>query len=148
MEGAQMRSTPENITKLERHQIFVFGSNTAGVHGKGAAKVARDLFGAQKGVAEGPTGKCYAIPTRIYIGRDEEHWKVRFAPQPLNLIEQSVYRFIEYAEKHPELEFLVTKFGTGYAGYDASEIKPFFQYMQCWNIILPECFQPTGSHEH
>lgn len=35
-----MRTTPENITKLESNQIFVFGSNQSGRHGKGAAKTA------------------------------------------------------------------------------------------------------------
>lgn len=35
-----MRITPENITKLESNQIFVFGSNQSGRHGKGAAKTA------------------------------------------------------------------------------------------------------------
>lgn len=136
-----MKTTPENITKLEHNQIFVFGSNTAGVHGKGAAKTARDLFGAVKGVAEGPTGKCYAIPTRKYIGRDEEHWKVRFEPVPLNDVFRSVSRFYQYAEAHPELEFLVTKIGCGYAGYDVDEIAPIFRQDQPLNVVLPPEFQ-------
>jgi poly(A) polymerase Pap1 len=37
MEG---RITHEKITKLEPGQIFVFGSNQSGRHGKGAAKQA------------------------------------------------------------------------------------------------------------
>ena len=41
------------IEKLEPNQIFVFGSNTEGRHGKGAAKIARDKFGAIYGQAEG-----------------------------------------------------------------------------------------------
>ena len=48
-----MRYTPENITKLEADEIFVFGSNEAGRHGKGAAKFAMQKFGAVYGVAEG-----------------------------------------------------------------------------------------------
>jgi hypothetical protein len=138
-----MKTTPENITKLEHNQIFVFGSNTAGVHGKGAAKTARDLFGAVKGVSEGPTGRCYAIPTRIYIPRDDEHWKVRFEPVPLVEIGNSIFHFLRYAEEHLELEFLVTKIGCGYAGYTAYEIRGLFK---CWvhtlgNVVLPEEFQ-------
>lgn len=141
-----MRTTPDNITKLEHNQIFVFGSNTAGVHGKGAAKTARDLFGANKGVAEGRTGQCYAIPTRIYIGRDEEHWKVRFEPVPLVTIHRSIHRLFEYADEHPELEFLMTKIGCGHAGYDVEDIKDIFDREKesstmPLNIVLPKEFQ-------
>jgi hypothetical protein len=135
-----MKTTPENITKLEHNQIFVFGSNTAGIHGKGAARTAEQLFGAQRGVAEGPTGQCYAIPTRIYIPRDPDHWKSRFMPVPLVDISRSVMRFLEYADAHPELEFLVTKVGCGYAGRTASEIKGFFA-QRSWNVVLPIEFQ-------
>lgn len=136
-----MKTTPHDIRSLAPNQIFVFGSNTAGVHGKGAARTAQQLFGAKKGVAEGRTGQCYAIPTRIYLGRDDEHWKARFEPQPLAEIMRSVYRFLEYAHGHPELEFLVTLIGTGYAGYTAKDIKPFFRDRQTWNVVLPIEFQ-------
>lgn len=136
-----MKTTPEEVTKLGHNQIFVFGSNTAGVHGKGAAKTARDKFGAQKGVAEGRTGNCYAIPTRVYLGRDEEHWKVRFEPVPLVDIMRSVFNFLRYAHEHPELEFLVTKLGCGYAGYNAADIKPFFTEDCPPNVVLPIEFQ-------
>ncbi len=124
------------------NQIFVFGSNTAGVHGKGAARTAREFFGAQKGVAEGPTGQCYAIPTRIYIGRDDEHWKVRFEPVPLTDIMRSIFKFLEYAWEHPEQEFLVTKIGCGYAGYEANDIKELFKGSDIPpNVALPIEFQ-------
>lgn len=46
--------TPEDITSLEPHEIFVFGSNLAGRHAGGAAKTAVDLFGAVEGVGEVP----------------------------------------------------------------------------------------------
>lgn len=137
-----MKTTPEEVTKLGHNQIFVFGSNTAGVHGKGAAKTARDKFGAQKGVAEGRTGNCYAIPTRIYIGRDDEHWKVRFEPVPLLEIHRSIHRFFNYANAHPELEFLMTKIGCGYAGYDVEDFKDIFTRESVpLNVVLPIEFQ-------
>ena len=44
--------------------IFVFGSNLEGRHGAGAAKVAREVFGAQYGIGEGLTGNSYALPTK------------------------------------------------------------------------------------
>lgn len=58
-----MRITPENITKLDSNQIFVFGSNQSGRHGKGAAKTALG-WGAVYGQAEGLQGKTYGIPTK------------------------------------------------------------------------------------
>lgn len=51
------------IESLDANQVFVFGSNTDGRHGGGAAHYAHKLFGAEWGVAEGMTGKTYAIPT-------------------------------------------------------------------------------------
>lgn len=136
-----MKTTPEDIHNLAAGQIFVFGSNTAGIHGKGAARTAAQLFGAQKGVAEGPTGQCYAIPTRVYIGRDEEHWKVRFEPVPLLEIHRAIHRFFDYANAHPELEFLMTKIGCGYAGYTVKEIAPLFIRERPVNVVLPAEFQ-------
>jgi len=132
-----VKATPENILMLEPGQIFVFGSNTAGIHGKGAARTATLLFGADRGVAEGPTGRCYAIPTRIYIPRDDTHWRVRFETMPLNKIEAAIHRFMDYADQHMELEFLVTKLGCGYAGYKAEEIAPFFRNNRPVNVVLP-----------
>ena len=41
-----MKSTPDNITQLGPNEIFVFGSNLSGRHGKGAARTAFKLFGA------------------------------------------------------------------------------------------------------
>ena len=55
--------TPEWITELEPNEIFVFGSNLAGAHGGGAARVAMDRFGAQWGQGVGLQGQSYAIPT-------------------------------------------------------------------------------------
>lgn len=55
--------TPEFITELKTNEIFVFGSNIRGFHGGGAARIANKKFGAEWGVGEGLTGKCYALPT-------------------------------------------------------------------------------------
>lgn len=44
--------------------VFVFGSNPEGRHGAGAAKVARERFGAVYGQGEGLQGNAYAIPTK------------------------------------------------------------------------------------
>lgn len=57
------RFTPEMITSLAENEIFVFGSNLAGAHGGGAARMAYRRFGAVWGIGVGLTGRTYAIPT-------------------------------------------------------------------------------------
>lgn len=111
-----MKITRENIEVMEPNQIFVFGSNTAGRHGKGAARHAMIHFGAKYGTGLGRTGQCYAIPTK-----DD-----RMQVLPPIAIGISVREFIRYAKEHQDLEFLVTQIGCGLAGYSAGEIAPFF----------------------
>ncbi len=55
--------TPERITELKPNEIFVFGSNLAGAHGGGAARLAYECFGAVWGQGVGLQGQSYAIPT-------------------------------------------------------------------------------------
>jgi hypothetical protein len=50
--------------KPEQNTIFVFGSNPEGRHGAGAAKIAKEQFGAIYGQGEGIQGNSYAIPTK------------------------------------------------------------------------------------
>lgn len=97
--------------------IFVFGSNLAGRHGKGAALYARNIHKAQYGVGEGPTGNAYAIPTK------DEYIRTL----PLSRIAVYVSEFLEYARTHSELEFEVTKIGCGLAGYKEHQIAPLFK---------------------
>lgn len=114
------------ITQLKPNEIFVFGSNLAGRHGKGAALYARQHFGAQYGVGVGPTGRCYAIPTK--------DWYLKTLP--LEFILEHVIQFIEYAKRHPELKFLVTPIGTGLAGYTVEQIRPLFPKQLPENVEL------------
>lgn len=96
--------------------IFVFGSNLAGRHGKGAALHARQNCGAKYGVGVGRTGNAYAIPTK-----DE-----RIQTLPLERIAPHVADFLSYARANPALEFEVTRIGCGLAGYTDSQIAPMF----------------------
>ena len=123
-------TTPDHINQLEPHQVFVFGSNLAGRHGKGAAKAAV-RFGAKYGVGEGPSGQTYAIPTK-----DE-----RIRTLSLNRIWSAVCRFLRYAKEHPDQQFLVTPIGCGLAGYKPTDIAPMFADAPS-NVILPKPFQP------
>jgi hypothetical protein len=96
--------------------VFVFGSNIAGAHGGGAARAAMDQFGARIGVAEGMTGRAYAIPTVDHmIGR-----------LPLDAVRANVRRFLDYAAAHPGTLFFVTRIGCGIAGFSDEDIAPMF----------------------
>ena len=47
--------TPDRISELKENEIFVFGSNLAGAHGGGAARLTYNRFGAvwgERGDAE------------------------------------------------------------------------------------------------
>lgn len=108
-------------------KIFVFGSNLAGRHGKGAALDARWKYGAKYGVGVGRTGNAYAIPTKGF----------NLCTLPLDYIESEVSIFLQYAADHPELEFFVTKIGCGLAGYKEHQIAPMFRGAPA-NCELPE----------
>ena len=97
--------------------IFVFGSNLAGRHGKGAALYAAKNCGAQRGVGRGRTGMSYAIPTK-----DE-----RLNILPRDMIKVAVDEFIEYARENPELTFYLTPVGTGLAGYSQFSMRSLFR---------------------
>jgi hypothetical protein len=98
---------------MTRQVVFVFGSNLAGRHGKGAALEAVRYWGAEYGVGEGRTGSAYAIPTK----------SATMKVLSLLEIEQSFIRFWKYAYYNPEIQFLLTPFGTGLAGYRVCEIR-------------------------
>jgi hypothetical protein len=102
---------------MEKTMIFVFGSNLAGRHGRGAALCARNWHGAKYGIGVGRTGNSYAIPTK-----DEQ-----IKTLPLEQIAKYVAEFLNYAKQHPELEFEVTRIGCGLAGYNDHEISPMFK---------------------
>ena len=114
------------IDVLEKDEIFVFGSNLAGHHMGGAARAANMKFGAQWGVGVGLTGQSYAIPTM---------------QGGVETIKPYVDEFIEYAKKHYELKFLVTRIGCGIAGFKDEEIAPLFtKAIGAFNIYLPKEF--------
>lgn len=109
-----------------KNEIFVFGSNLAGRHGKGAALTAFKQYGAIYGQGIGLQGSSYAIPTK-----DEQ-----IKTLPLNKIRRYVEQFIKFARLNPEMTFKVTAIGTGLAGYDEKDIAPMFKDAPL-NCILP-----------
>lgn len=111
-----MKTTPDNITSLEPNQVFVFGSNLAGIHGAGAAKFALKNFGAVYGHGWGLQGQSYALPTL-----DE-----RFQQLPFRVLNDHVERLYQCVRVNPKLEFLLTKVGCGLGGYAEWYMKMFF----------------------
>lgn len=107
--------------------VFVFGSNLAGRHGKGAALEAVRHWGAVTGAGWGPWGMSYALPTK-----DRQLQALELCQ-----IKRHVDWFLEHARSHPELTFLITAIGTGLAGYSASQIAPMFRGAPA-NCRLPE----------
>lgn len=125
------RVTPEQIDTLKPGEVFVFGSNLAGRHGRGAAKKALE-FGAIYGQGKGLQGNTYAIPTK------DENLQVRRVKD----IEPDVEEFVDYAKAHPELTFLVTEVGCGLAGYLPGSMAPLFKHARkLTNVTLPERFR-------
>ena len=114
------------IDTLEKDEIFVFGSNLAGHHMGGAARVANIKFGAEWGVGVGLTGQSYAIPTM---------------QGGVETIRPYVDEFIEFANQHQNMKFLVTRIGCGIAGFNDEEIAPLFRKaVSVSNIYLPQKF--------
>lgn len=107
-----MKITQENITELKPNEIFVFGSNTRGLHLGGAALVAYKKFGAEFGVSEGLSGNTYAIPTMSPEGK-------RVTKKLLKL---SFYKFLKAVQKNKDKEFLLTKIGCGIAGWEVRDV--------------------------
>lgn len=119
------RVTPHFIDHLEANEIFVFGSNAQGQHAGGAAAQAMAQFGAVWGQGEGLQGQSYAIPSM----------------EGLDSLREAVERFIQFADRHRELRFLVTRIGCGIAGYTEEQVASLFTHcIKLENVTLPASF--------
>lgn len=123
-----MRLTPEHITEMKEHEIFVFGSNAQGYHGGGAAAFAMKHFGAVWGQGDGLQGQSYAISTM----------------EGLVATARNVNCFVHFAAEHPENRFYVTAIGCGIAGYTPLQMAPLFIKA----ILLPNVFLPRIFWEY
>lgn len=120
---SKRRDREPMITSLHPGEVFVFGSNSAGVHAGGAARQAVRDFGAVMGQARGLQGQSYAI-----VSMDG-----------LDALGDEVRVFLEFATAHPELTFLVTEIGCGIAGHTPTQVAPFFSGAPS-NVQLPRSF--------
>lgn len=115
--------------------IFCFGSNEAGIHGAGAAKIAYKEYGARWGKCYGHYGDSFAIPTK----------NENIETLPLVMVRRYIDGFIAYAYGHRKLKFKVTQIGCGLAGFRNTEIAPLFrdaptncEFDGAWRLWLGE----------
>lgn len=133
------RTTPENITVLNENEIFVFGSNLSGRHGKGAAKTALG-WGAKWGQSKGLQGRTYGIPTKGTNVR---------RTLTIREIKPFVDEFIEFAKNNENLIFLVTEIGCGLAGLKPKDVAPLFKdAVNVFNVHLPNRFWREFNDEY
>ena len=78
------------------------------------------------GVVEGPTGNCYALPTRGFS---------------IEVFSKAVERFLQHVKDNSNQIFLVTPVGCGHAGYDVKKVAELFKdLLTNENVMLPELF--------
>jgi hypothetical protein len=147
-------ASPDDVKELERLYaldaepfIFVFGSNELGLHGGGAARVARDKYGARyerkggPGQGFGPQGNSFGIPTCSTTTNEHNH-KIS-----IDKVQFYVDCFVMYAKRHPELRFQVTQVGCGLAGWTKEQIAPMFIAAPT-NCYFDTDWQPFLCAEH
>lgn len=132
-----MKLGDDKVYKPGPMSIFVFGSNTKGIHGAGAAYTARTRYGAQYGKGEGLSGESYAIPTK------DAHLRTL----SLETIRGYVIRFLEFAEVHREYHFFVTRIGCGLAGLKDEDVAPLFKAAPP-NVELPYGWTGLADSSH
>lgn len=109
----------------DANTIFVFGSNPEGRHGAGAAKVAREQFGAIYGQGEGLQGNAYALPTKDL--RVTENRGLRSISE--SQIIENIKKLYETARQNPDKQFKVAYRNTDRAslnGYTGLEMIDMF----------------------
>jgi hypothetical protein len=124
-----LKMTPDFIFELEPNEVFVFGSNSRGSHGAGAALHAKEEFGAEEGVGEGMTGQCYAFPTL------DGDYSQR-SPEELTTSRDILYKC---CEANPDKVFLLTEVGCGIAGFSYLFMRTLF-HASPPNLIKPMAF--------
>lgn len=117
--------------------IFVFGSNLAGRHGKGAALTAYQEHGADYGNGIGRMSNSYAIPTK----------NRELQPLALEVIRHYVSKFITYAHYNSSLDFQITRVGCGLAGYTDARIAPMFSGASN-NCYFDSAWKPYLGDKH
>lgn len=135
-----MQSELAKTPMQQSYDVFVFGSNLAGIHGAGAAKRARLAYGAKVGVGIGLEGRSYALPTK-------DKWLMTL---PNEQIQKYIREFCRFAEANPGKRFFLTKVGCGLAGLSESLVTlMFIRESPPLNVIIPEdWWQDFPNHQY
>lgn len=106
-----------DVKKLDDGVIFVFGSNEAGIHGRGAARRAVE-FGAVYGKGRGLAGQTFAIPTKDKfiqkISSIELQENITTGIREINQLIANDF--------NGHLMFFFTEIGCGLAGYSVRQV--------------------------
>ncbi len=122
---------------LSENEVFVFGSNMAGLLTRGSALQARYDAGHRAGCAEGLTGRCYALPilTKDLCWRSEA-----------DLLE-SVAKLYRTAEALPRQCFLVSNICSEFGKVDMRDLFTMAPWTTPRNVILPSEWRMRGPHD-
>lgn len=129
-----VRRYHKNGTLPQEGEIFVFGSNLAGRHGRGAALVAMTL-GAVRGVPRGLQGQTYAIPIK----------NKNIISMSIHDVAREIRGFAQFTYDRPDLNFFVTAVGCGLGFFKDYEIAPLFK--MAVNCSFPENWKPYLEDE-
>ncbi len=124
------------INKLKKNQIFVFGSNTQGRHGKGTALIALKNFGAKYGQARGLQGQSYAIVTKDLT-------KYKHPSRTVSQIAEEIGNLYQFAKSNLDKEFLIaySNSNNNLNGYTSKQLLNIFLMFDVpENIIFREDF--------
>lgn len=124
------------ITHLKDNEIFVFGSNTQGRHGKGSALFAKNNCGAIYGQAGGLQGKSFAIVTKDIS-------KYPYKQISKESIINQISKLYIYANLNPDKDFIIAYHGEGVNlnGYTPKEMALMFKsYPIPKNLVFEEKF--------
>lgn len=130
----------------DKNTIFVFGSNPEGRHGLGAAKIAKEQFGAIYGQGEGLQGNSYALPTKDLRIKDNNSLKSIDEQTIIN----SIKKLYEVARQNKDKNFKIAYRNTykkSLNGYTGLEMIDMFNKAGKIpnNIIFSEEWADTGK---
>lgn len=123
------------IKYLKSNQIFVFGSNNQGRHGKGSALFAKQKCGAIYGQSKGMQGRSYAIITKDLTKSTHPSISKEY-------IMDQIKEFYTFAS-NAQFDFVIAYSGTdvnlnGYSNQDMADM--FSEYPVPKNIIFEDTF--------
>lgn len=127
IENTNIPASYEGYVTPSQDTIFVFGSNPEGRHGAGAARTAREKFGAIYGQGEGLQGNAYALPTKDLRVKENKGLRSISAEQ----ITENIRKMYDVARQNPSKKFKVAYTNglneTTLNGYSGAEMIKMFK---------------------